>query len=86
MVILVLQVLLLKTLDNLFYCGLRICLNFNFILSKNELCEECNISPLSIRGHFHLLLFMHQVKDMDALLKKNKCTNETTPGSSFLVL
>ena len=57
-------------IDNLFYRGLRICLNFNFTLSKEELCDECHIAPLSDRRDLHLLLFMHRLKNCDNLLKK----------------
>ena len=60
----------LKKIDRLFYRGLRICLNFNFQMSIDELCTECKIVPLNIRRNIHLLLFMHKLKDCDMLLKK----------------
>ena len=60
----------LKKIDRLFYRGLRICLNFNYNVTKEELCDECHISTLRARRYFHLLLFMHQHKNCDNLLKK----------------
>ena len=59
----------LNKIDRLFYCGLRICLNYNFSLSKDEVCNECHISTLSARRNLHLLLFIHHHKDCDYLLK-----------------
>ena len=34
----------LSSIDRLFFRGLRICLNFNFTLSKEDICNECHIS------------------------------------------
>ena len=61
----------LNKLDRLFYRGLRICMNFNFNLSKDDVCRECHISTLNIRRNLHLLLFMHRLKTCDNLLKKS---------------
>ena len=61
----------LNKIDRLFYRGLRICLDFNYTLSKDELCRECKISPLGARRDIHLLLFMHRPQDCDELLKKS---------------
>ena len=60
----------LNKIDRLFYRGLRICLNFNYTLSKEDLCEECHIDTLCARREVHLLLFMHRLKNCDNLLKK----------------
>ena len=60
----------INSIDRLFYRGLRICLNFNFTLSKDEVCSECDISTLGARRDLHLLLFMHHFKDCENLLKK----------------
>ena len=59
----------LNNIDRLFYRGLRICLNFNFGLTKNDVCNECHILTLGARRHLHLLLFMHRFKDCENLLK-----------------
>ena len=53
----------INSIDRLFYRGLRICLNFNFTLSKDKVCNECCISTLGARRDLHLLLFMHHFKD-----------------------
>ena len=60
----------LLKIDRLFYRGLRICLNFNYTLSKDDVCKDCHISPLNVRRDLHLLLFMHRHKNCDILLKK----------------
>ena len=59
----------LNKIDRLFYRGLRICLNFNFTMSKDDVCDECHISTLKARSSLHLLLFMHRQKNCDNLLK-----------------
>ena len=59
----------LNKIDRLFYRGLRICLNFDFTLSKDNVCKECNISTLDARRKLHLLLFMHRHKECANLLK-----------------
>ena len=62
----------INSIDRLFYRGLRICLNFNFYLPKDELCKECHISTLCDRRNLHLLLFMHRFKECENLFKKTK--------------
>ena len=57
-----------NSIDRLFYRGLRISINFDFNLSKEELCKECNISTLGARRYFHLLLFMHRFKNCENFL------------------
>ena len=42
--------------DKLFYRGLRICDASNLVLSKNQLCKECNIVPLDKRRDVHALI------------------------------
>ena len=59
----------LSSIDRLFYRGLRICLNFNFTLSKEDVCNECHISTLGARRNLHLLLFMHRFKNCEKMLK-----------------
>ena len=59
----------LNKIDRLFYRGLRICLNFNYNLSKDDVCRDYNISTLDIRRNLHLLLFMHRQKHCVSLLK-----------------
>ena len=59
-----------NNIDRLFYRGLRICLNFNFNLSRDDVCKECSISTLGARRNLHLLLFMHRFKECDKLLKR----------------
>ena len=61
----------LSKIDRLFYRGLRICLNFNYVLSKEDLCDECHIETLGARREVHLLLFMHRLKNCDNLLRKS---------------
>ena len=39
----------LDKIVNLFYRGLRTCVNSNYKLSKEALCENCHIAPLDIR-------------------------------------
>ena len=60
----------LQKISKLFYRGLRICDNNNVKIIKEELCENCKISPLEIRRDIHLLLFMHKQLNKDELLKK----------------
>ena len=65
----------LYKIDRLFYRGLRICMNYNFKTSKEELCIDCKIKPLTDRRNVHLLLFMHkQTSKLDLLKKPNRCT------------
>ena len=59
----------LNKIDKLFYRGLRICLGNEIIYSKNDLCAECRLSPLSKRRDLHLLLFMHKQSTNKDLLK-----------------
>ena len=61
----------LSSIDRLFYRGLRICLNFNFTLSKEDVCNECHISTLGARRNLHLLLFMHHFKNCEKMLKNS---------------
>ena len=59
----------LDKIDRLFYRGLRICLNLNVTLSKEDVCKESHISSLSDRRDLHLLLFMHHHKEFGDLIK-----------------
>ena len=59
----------LSNIDNLFYRGLRICVNNQAHLSKNELLTKCKIAPLKDRRLSHLLIFMSQEKTNQNLLK-----------------
>ena len=59
----------LSNIDNLFYRGLRICVNNQAHLSKNELLTNCKISPLKDRRLSHLLIFMSKEKTNQNLLK-----------------
>ena len=59
----------LDKIDKLFYRGLRICLGNDIILTKEELCYECNISKLEKRRELHLLLYMHKQSSKKNLLK-----------------
>ena len=60
----------LNTIDKLFYQGLRICINNNNYMTKDELCTVCNIVKLQKRHDCHLLLFMHKQKTNNSLLKQ----------------
>ena len=62
----------LQKIDGLFYRGLRICTNFNYTRSKEQLCVDGKIDPLSTRRLNHLLLFMHKQTQKPELLKKTK--------------
>ena len=59
----------LSKIDQLFYRGLRICLNNNKAQPKTELCKSCRVAPLKDRNLSHLLLFMYKQKDNIQLLK-----------------
>ena len=59
----------LTNIDNLFYRGLRICVNNQAHLSKNELITKCKIAPLKDRRLSHLLIFMSKEKTNQNLLK-----------------
>ena len=76
----------LNNIDRLFYRGLRICLNFNFALTKNDVCYECHILTLGARRHLHLLLFMHRFKDCENLLKLPNIRTRLHQAPVFLVL
>ena len=56
------------------------CLNFNFTLSKDEVCNECCISMLGARRDIHLLLFMHSFKDCEKLIYELDCTKHQFSG------
>ena len=60
----------LNDIDKLFYRGLRICVNANNYVSKQELCAMCKISTLEKRHDCHLMLFMHKQSLKECLLKK----------------
>ena len=60
----------LSKIVNLFYRGLRICVNSNEKVTKEILCNDCRIAPLDIRREMHLLLFMHKKTEIEYLLKK----------------
>ena len=61
----------LNKLDRLFSRGLRICLGYENVFTKDELCAECKISILSKRRDLHLLLYiyMHKQSSNPDLLK-----------------
>ena len=59
----------LSNIDNFFYRGLRICVNNQAHLSKNELLTKCKIAPLKDRRLSHLLIFMSKEKTNQNLLK-----------------
>ena len=73
----------LDKIDKLFYRGLRICDASNLVLSKNQLCKECNIVLLDKRRDVHLLLFMHKQQSKIELLKKIESQNKVTYSSSI---
>ena len=52
----------LSNIDNLFYRGLRICINNQAHLTKKELISNCKIAPLKDRRLSHLLIFMSKEK------------------------
>ena len=60
----------LDKVEKLFYRGLRICDATNIHVTKDQLCEDCNIVPLEKRRDAHLLLFMHKQSHKIELLKK----------------
>ena len=62
----------LDKLDKLFYRGLRICDSNNNNRNKNQLCQDCRISPLENRREVQLMLFMHKQTQNLELLKKPK--------------
>ena len=65
----------LDKVNGLFYRGLRICMNYNYKISKEELCNDCKLKSLIDRRNVHLLLFMHKQSSKLSLLKKPKrCT------------
>ena len=60
----------LGKLDKLFYRGLRIhvCDGTNNWVSKDILCDNCNIDPSYQRGNVDLVLFMHkQIRNADII-------------------
>ena len=59
----------LNVIDKLFYRGLRICLNNNIYMTKDEICAACKITNLQRRLDCHVLLFMHKLKSDNSLLK-----------------
>ena len=59
----------LSNIDNLFYRGLRICVNNQAHLTKKELVTKCKIAPLKDRRLSHLLIFMSKEKTNQNLLK-----------------
>ena len=59
----------MSNIDNLFYRGLRICVNNQAHLTKNKLITKCKIAPLKDRRHSHLLIFMSKEKTNQNLLK-----------------
>ena len=60
----------LDKIDKLFYRGLRIC-DANYVAkSKDQLCNDNNISTLEKRRNVHLLLFMHKQCEKIELLKQ----------------
>ena len=76
----------MKNLDDitkLFYRGLRICCQSNEKITKQQLCTECNISPLEIRREVHLLLFMHKQTCKKELLKSSKINTRLHRGPVF---
>ena len=73
----------LDIIDKPFYRGLRICLNSNISLPKNELCVGCKIAPLDKRRKAHLLIFMHKQKHNETLLKPKKRNTRLQDGPVF---
>ena len=62
----------LDDISKLFYRGLRICCMSRVKLTKEELCQECSISPLEVRRNVHLLLFMQKQLYKKELLNISK--------------
>ena len=60
----------LDKVEKLFYRGLKICDATNIHVTKDQLCEDCNVVPLEKRRDAHLLLFMHKQSHKIELLKK----------------
>ena len=73
----------LTTIDNLFYRGLRICLNCNTTTSRKVLCKDCTIAPLYDRRKAHLLLFMHRQSEHKHLLKDKTVNTRLQNGPVF---
>ena len=73
----------LTKIDNLFYRGLRICLDSNVKLSRPILCKDCKIAPLEDRRQAHLLLFMHKQTGNKQLLKEKVCNTRLQNGPVF---
>ena len=59
----------LLKIDNLFYRGLRICINNQAYFTKQDLISNCKIAPLKDRRLSHLLVFMCKEKENISLLK-----------------
>ena len=55
----------LTKIENLFYRGLRTCLDCNKKVSRKSLCEDCKIASVDNRRDTHLLLFMHEHELLD---------------------
>ena len=70
-------------IDDLFYRGLRICINCNVLTSRKILCSECKIAPLCNRTDTHLLLFMHKQTNQEHLLKKKTVNTRLQNGPVF---
>ena len=74
----------LDKIDKLFYRGLRICDANNTAISKNQLCDDCDIVPLEKRRDVHLLLFMHKQSHKTELLKKIKARTRLHDAPVFM--
>ena len=73
----------LAKIDNLFFRGLRICLDCNIMTSRKVLCKECMVAPLSNRRDAHLLLFMHKQTSQKHLLKDKVINTRLQNGPVF---
>ena len=73
----------LSAIDKLFYRGLRICLNYNNMISRKLLCNQCMVAPLKDRRNAHLLLFMHKQLNQDHLLKGKVANTRLQSGPVF---
>ena len=74
----------LTKIDNLFYRGLRLCLDCNNRMSRRILCMDCGVAPLEDRRDVHLLLFMHKLIENKQLLKKKVVNTRLQNGPVFL--
>ena len=76
----------LTKIDNLFYRGLRICMDCNNKRSRKILCKDCKIASLEDRRNAHLLIFMHKQLENKELLKKKVVNTRLQDGPVFLTI